>query len=195
MKNLPSIVESDAYPSGGVVAARVAEMAALLAADVADHSREQWAEAAGARAQALALARRAAQLGERGAGAYGAARLALARRGVELEAVEPGLSAAAEAQAERDRRLGAAVAGAAEAPLELTARAADIAALAGEIAVRAGDDLRADAVIAALLAAAAARAAARLVEINLAVGEGAPPVVATEHAEAATAAAAAAAAL
>lgn len=190
MKNLPSVAETDAYPSGGVIAARAAEMAASLAASVADHSRDEWAEAGGARAQAQALARRAAELGERGAGAYTAARRALEGRGVE-----PGSAPGAEAQAERDRRLGDAVAEAAAVPLELSVRAADIAALAGQIARRAPDDLRADVVVATLLAAAAARAAARLVEINLAVGERAPAVVANEHADAAAAAAAAAAAL
>lgn len=168
------------------MAARVAEMAALLAADVADHSREGWVEAGGARAQALALARRAAELGERGAGTYGVARVALARRGTEPDA---------ETQAERDRRLGGALEQAAEAPLELSMRAADIAALAGEVALRAAADVQADAVLAALLAAAAARGAARLVGTNLAVGEGAPGAVANEYADAAAAAAAAAVAL
>lgn len=175
------MVEVDPYPSGGAVAARVAEMAASLAAAAADASREHWPDAGGARAQAQALTRRAGQLAESGAGAYGRARWALARRGDATRG---------EDQTRRDWRLGLAVEEAAQAPLQLAASGADIAELAAEIAKQGADDVRADAVIAALLAAAAARAAAGLVQVNLVVGDKEPAVAACRYAEAAAAAAA-----
>lgn len=184
------VAENDWSPSGGTVAAKVAELAASLACAAADQSRAQWPEAGGACAQAQALGRRVKQLGEDGAGAYAIARRALAEREPER-----GSDSTSEDQAKRDWRLGVAVKQAAESPLQLAASAADLAELAGEIAARAADDVRADAVVAALLAASAARAAARLVKINLAVGDGQPALVAGRYAEAAAAAAAAADAL
>lgn len=182
MKNLPSMGETDPYPAGGAVAAQVAELAASLAAAAADHSRDGWPEAGGARAQAQALGRRAAALGEQGAGRFLLARRALAERGV-------GTAATGETQAERDWRLRVAVEQAAEPPLELAACAADIAELAGLIATRAAAEVRVDAVIAAMLAAAAARAAGRLVQINLVVGDRQPAAAARGYAAAAAAAA------
>ena len=55
-------------------------------------------------------------------------------------------------------------------PLEIGAAAGDVAQLATEIAAHGSADVRADAAIAAILAAGAARAAAQLVEINLVAG-------------------------
>jgi formiminotetrahydrofolate cyclodeaminase len=55
----------------------------------------------------------------------------------------------------------------AEMPLALAATAAEVAALAADVADRCVPDRAVDAQAAALLAAAAARAAARLVEVNL----------------------------
>ncbi len=181
VKNLPWMAETDPYPLGVVASAQVAELAASLVSAVADQSREGWEEAGGARAQAQALARRAAELGPRGGDAYLAARRALAGRAHVSSA-----ASTAGDQARRNWQLGVAVEHAADAPLELAAIAADIAKLAELIAARAADDVRADAAVAAMLAAAAARAAARLVAINLAVGEKQPAVVARRYAEAAT---------
>ncbi len=179
------MAESDPYPEGVVVAAQVAELAASLAAAVADQSRERWEEAGGARSQAQALARRAAELGPRGGRAYAEARRALASR-----AREPSAASSPQDQARRNWRLGYAVEHAADAPLELAATAADIAKLAEVIAARAADDVRTDAAVAAMLAAAVARAASRLVAINLAVGEKRPAEIARQYAATATAAAA-----
>jgi methenyltetrahydrofolate cyclohydrolase len=185
------MAEADPYPSGGSAAAQAAALAASLAAAAADQSRARWEEAGGARAQAQALHRRAVDLAERGAAAYALARRALAERGLRAEA-----GAAEQHQQRRDWRLGAVVEEAAGPPLELAASAADIAELAGVIATRGADDVRADAVIAAELAAAAARAAARLVQINLVVGDNEETVaLARGYAEAAAAAAASADAL
>jgi methenyltetrahydrofolate cyclohydrolase len=182
------LAESDAYPASGAVAAWVAALAASLAAAAADRSRAQWDEAGGARAQAQALERLATQLAERDAAAYAVARQALAQG---REGSEPGQTA--EDQEARDWRLGVAVEQAAGPPLELAARAADIAELAATVADHGADDVRADAVVAAVLAAAASRAAARLVEVNLVVGgDKHPAALARRYARAAADAAASA---
>jgi formiminotetrahydrofolate cyclodeaminase len=149
--------EGDAYPVSGAVAAVVAGLAASLAAAAADRSRDQWEDAAGARAQAQALCRRAMELAQQDATRFATARDALARRG------SPDIQAS-------DYELGDAIARAAEPPLALAAGAADTARLAAEIAQHGAGEVSVDAVIAAQLAAAAADAAARLVEVNLVVG-------------------------
>jgi formiminotetrahydrofolate cyclodeaminase len=161
--------EGHGYPTGGAVAALVMVLAASLAAAAADSSRAQWDEAGGARAQALALRRRAAGLAQRDAAAYAAARQALARRGRGRGA---GAHDALTGQTPADGELGSAVRSAAEPMLELAATAADLAQLAVLIAQRGADDSRADTVIAAMLAATSADAGARLVEVNLVVGGG-----------------------
>jgi formiminotetrahydrofolate cyclodeaminase len=181
-------LESEAYPGGGIVAALSAALAASLVAMAADRSRPGWDEAGGARAQAQALRRRAIELAERNAAAFAAARDALAERQRDVAH-----ESATEDQAARDWRLGVAVEQAAGPPLELAAAAADVAELAASIAARGAAEVRPDAAIAAVLAAAATRAAAQLVEINLVVGQGEESIRARAYAEAAAAAAAAAA--
>ncbi len=148
-------------PPGGAVAAVVAAWAASLAAAAAERSRHEWDEAGGARAQAQALRTRALALAERGAEAHVEAveRLEVARSGSDDERGEV-----------REWRLRMALEESADAPLELAACALDIAQLAGVIARRAAGDVRADAAVAAQLAAAAASAGAHLVEVNLVVG-------------------------
>jgi formiminotetrahydrofolate cyclodeaminase len=175
--------ETGEHPAGGATAALVAALAASLAAAAADRAREQWDEAGGACAQARALRRRAAGLVERHMAAYAAARSALAQRHLEAEVTE--------GDEARNWRLGVAVEEAAQPPLELAARAADIAELAGVIATHGADDIRADAVIAAELAAAAAHGAALLVRINLVLGgDQHAATLAQRYADAAAAAAA-----
>jgi formiminotetrahydrofolate cyclodeaminase len=173
------------YPAGGAVAALVAAMAASLIAAAADRSREEWDEAAGARAQAQALVRRAAVLVELEQVQYAQARLALQARQEETEAPDE----------IRDWALGLAIRSAAAPPLELAATAADIAELASTVAARGAGDVRPDAVVAATLAASAARSAAVLVQVNLVVGgDSEDAAQAVRAAEAAAQAAAAAAA-
>jgi methenyltetrahydrofolate cyclohydrolase len=76
----------------------------------------------------------------------------------------------------RDFEIGRAFALAAEPPLEIARVAADVAELAEELA-RIGDPkIRADAIAAATLAAAAARGAVAMVEVNLTAVEGDPRV-------------------
>jgi methenyltetrahydrofolate cyclohydrolase len=181
------LAEGDAEPPGGAIAALVAAWAAALAAAAADRSRDGWEGAAGARAQAQSLHTRALRLLERGTRAHAEAMETLAGRGAhpDVERAEV-----------RDWRLGQAVKQAAEPPLELSACALTVAQLAQLIATHAAGEVRADAAVAAQLAAAAAKAGAHLVEINLVVGgDRQPAVQARELAEAAAAAAAQASAL
>ncbi len=152
------LADGDANPAGGPVAAVVAALAASLLAAAADRSRDCWDGAAGARAQAQALRRRALRLAEGDATAYADARAALAQRGGAADSRD------------RDARIGEAVSLAGQVPLEIGAAAGDVAQLATEIVAHGSADVRADAAIAAILAAGAARAAAQLVEINLVAG-------------------------
>ena len=182
------LAEGDAEPPGGAIAALVAAWAAALAAAAADRSRDGWEGAAGARAQAQSLHTRALRLLERGTRAHAEAMETLAgRRGTHPDA---------ERAEVRDWRLGQALKQAAQPPLELSACALTIAQLAQVIASNAAGEVRADAAVAAQLAAAAAKAGAHLVEINLVVGGDRQPAVhARELAEAAAAAAGQASAL
>jgi formiminotetrahydrofolate cyclodeaminase len=147
----------DAEPTGGALAGVVAALAASLIAAAAGRSRATWEEAAAVRAQAQALRRRALGLAGATAEAHSGAVSRLAARG------DGGSEA-------RDWELGRSVSAAAEPPLVLTACGRDLAELAGLAAEHADPDVRADAVVAAMLAAAAARSAAHLVAINLITG-------------------------
>ena len=128
---------------------------------VARCSRESWADALGVAAQALAIQERVMQLARADAEAWETALTALKEAGNA-----GGDGARRNFDLERKLELAAAV------PLEIAALGADaaaLAALAGEL----GDGgYRADAVAAAALAAGGARAAAHLVEVNLAVRAG-----------------------
>jgi formiminotetrahydrofolate cyclodeaminase len=130
---------------GGAGAAQTVVVAARVALRVARGTEG----ADGLAAQAVALELRAARLAERNERAFAAALAAL--RGAP------------------DGSLGAAMEVAAEIPGEIAVAAADVADLAAVLAHDGDPDLRADAVVAALLAEAAAAGAAHLVEINLTV--------------------------
>jgi formiminotetrahydrofolate cyclodeaminase len=123
---------------------------------VARASLDSWDEAPGAAVQAAELRRRASAAAREDADAYAAASDALARRG------ESGRTG-------RDAQLRAALVRAADAPLAIATVAADCATLAASIAQGCEVAMRADVSGAAELAAAAARSAAALVEINLAL--------------------------
>ena len=141
-------------PAGGAAAAVAAAMAAALVAMTARASSE-WPEAGGVVAQAASLRRRLAQLAQTDAEVYSETLLVLEHRG-EISAER------------RDHELGRALARAAQAPLAIAETATDVALLAVETAELGDPNLRADAEVAAALAAAAAQSAARLVEVNLA---------------------------
>jgi formiminotetrahydrofolate cyclodeaminase len=104
--------------------------------------------------RAIALADAAAPLAQADAAAYG--RFLEARRLPRTPDPEPRRQAIAEASSR-----------AAEVPLQVARIAAEAAGLGATVAAEGNPNLRGDAVTAALLGAAAARAAATLVAINL----------------------------
>jgi formiminotetrahydrofolate cyclodeaminase len=144
-------------PCGGTAAAAAAAMAASLVTMVARGSRT-WSDGAGIAAQARALRARLTMLGDQDAEAF-AQVLAIMRS-------TPGTTE------ERDVVLGEALVQAAEVPLAIAEAAADVAELAALAAAAGSPHLRPDATAAAALAEAAVRAAAHLVEINLATVAG-----------------------
>jgi formiminotetrahydrofolate cyclodeaminase len=161
---LERIAEQTPAPGGGSVAAFVVAMAAGLVAMAARFSREHWAEAAGALAQAERLRRRAEPLGKEDAEAYEEALRALR---LPREADSEG----------RNEVLRKALERAAAVPLEIAGIASSVALLAAEVAERGNPNLRGDAAAAAVLAEGGARAAANLVAINLGATEDDPRVV------------------
>jgi len=151
-------------PGGGCAAAwccalgaGLVEMAAGLTvanrcyAEVHPRMREIQTRAVALRAEALAA-------GDRDAEVYAAV----------LEARRAGGAGAARGGGDpRPERLAAALAAAAEPPLAVAAAGAEAGELGAEVAQRGNVELRGDAMAGVLLAEAATRAAARLVELNL----------------------------
>ncbi|MGE5689905.1 MAG: cyclodeaminase/cyclohydrolase family protein [Pseudomonadota bacterium] len=146
---LDALAADAAAPASGTVAGLVAAMAAAVTAMAARRSRDVWPDAAGALAQAEHLRRRAAPLADADADAFAEAARLLDDAGG------------------RDPELGRALSRAAEVPLLIAQVAADVAALAKDVAECGDPAVQGDATGAALLAEAAARSAAHLVEINL----------------------------
>ena len=136
-------------PASGSAAAAAAALAAALVANVARSASDP-----GTAAQADALAARLTALTAEDADAFEAAVRALE---------EP-----ADGSETHDFLLGTVLRRAADVPLQIAEAAGDVALLAHAIAEVAPAGQRADAVGAALLAEGAARAAAHLVDINLA---------------------------
>ena len=146
-------------PGGGSLAALVTAASAGLLAKVARASRGEWPEAAGIAAQAESLRDRAAPLAQVDADEYSAA----------LRSVD---EAGGESEDRRDFAVGRAYARAAEPPLRIVEVATDVAELAVVVAEKGNPSLHADAIVAAVLAAAAARSAAELVAVNLTATDG-----------------------
>src|SRR6266513_966300 len=142
---LDEIAGEGRTPGGGSVAALVTAMAAGLLAKVARGSVETWPDAAGIAAQAESLRARAAPLAQADAEQYEAALLARGQSG--------------EGQGVRQ-------------DFAIAQAAGDVAQLALTVAQSGDAALWADAVTAALLAAAAAKAAAELVAVNLTASAG-----------------------
>lgn len=144
-------------PCGGTAAAVTGAMAASLVTMVARGSTA-WEDGAGIASQARALRLRLAALGDEDAAAFGE---------VLAEMREP-----KGRPEQRDFALGVVLLRAAEVPLRIAEAAADVAELASAAAAEGSPHLRPDATAAAALAEAATRAAAHLVEINLAIVPG-----------------------
>jgi formiminotetrahydrofolate cyclodeaminase len=166
-------------PGGGSAAAITIAFAAKLTAMVANCSRATWEDAPGVVAQAAAIADRAAALARMDAAAWEAALTAL--RDAEAGSVD---------DRRRDFRLQQKLDAAAAVPLEIAALGADAAALAALAGERGDATYRADAAVAASLAAGAARATAYLVRVNLGVHGSDPRLARARASEAAAAEAA-----
>jgi formiminotetrahydrofolate cyclodeaminase len=138
-------------PGGAAAAALTAAFAASLVGMVAGRSRGSWAEAAGVAAQAQALEARTVPLAHLTDEAWEAALVALRDTGREGEG-----------------ELEVKLARAAEVPLAIAEAAADVASLAALTAEFGEGTFRSDATAAAVLAAAASRAGAHFVAVNLA---------------------------
>jgi formiminotetrahydrofolate cyclodeaminase len=149
------LATDDPAPASGSVAALVVAMAAALIAKVARAS-PSWSDAGAAVAQAERLRKRTAPLAQSDADAYEEALAALH------------LPAQLEPQV-RNMAIGQVLARAVEIPLVIAEAGADAATLAAVAAERGSLDRRGDAVAAAVLAEAGARAAAQLVAVNLVV--------------------------
>jgi formiminotetrahydrofolate cyclodeaminase len=147
---LESVTERGGPGAGAVAALTAASAAALVELATRATDAGDWPEAAGSAAQARKLRERLVPLAREDAEAYHAAVAKLRERG-------------------DDFALGEALARAADVPLEIAEQAENVAALAADAAQRATPDLRADAAAAAALALGAAWAAAKLVEVNLAM--------------------------
>jgi formiminotetrahydrofolate cyclodeaminase len=145
-------------PGSGSASALTVAVAAGLVTMVARNSRGSWEDAGGAAAQAQALQARAAPLALADAQAWEQA----------LEALKDVSENGAREDGELERKLDYSAA----IPLQIAEAAADTARLAALAAELGEGHYRADAAGAAVLAAAAARTAAHLVAVNLAVQEG-----------------------
>jgi len=150
---LDAVASEDPTPAGGSAAALSVTISAALSAMVARASGD-WDQAGAVVAQAERLRKRTAPLAQRDAEAYGEALVAMR----SPDRAEPAL---------RDAAVGAAMERAAELPLLIVEAGADAASLAELVADRGAQDRRGDAIAAALLAEAGARAAATLVAVNL----------------------------
>lgn len=150
---LDRLSASGGSPGAGSAAALVAATAAAVVAMAARASVEEWEDAAGIAAQAEAIRRKLQPLAQ-----------------ADAEALEEALERLAAGGG--DEALGEALERAAEIPLRIVEASADVAELAAYASPSVRADVRADAVAAAMLAEAAARTCASLVEVNLATVEG-----------------------
>jgi formiminotetrahydrofolate cyclodeaminase len=150
---LDAVAARTPAPGGGTVAATAAALAAALV---------QMAAAFTASTGAEDSARRAGELRER----------ALELAEIELHAYEPVIEALRlpREDPERAARVQDAQAAASRSPLEIARIGAELAEQAAELARTGNPNLSGDAIAGALLAAAAAQAAARLVATNLTAG-------------------------
>jgi methenyltetrahydrofolate cyclohydrolase len=163
-------------PGGGVAAAVTGAMAAGLVAMATRFSARQLPGAGELADQADELRRRLDQLADMDARAY-AAVLDAGR--------QPG------DDGQRRERMREALLGAVHVPLEIAGIGVEVAVMAARLAEAGNPNLRGDAVTGAVLAAASARSAACLVDINVRLG-GLEPDLSRRAAQAAADAGAAA---
>jgi formiminotetrahydrofolate cyclodeaminase len=155
---LERLASTDPAPGGGGAAAVATAMAAALVEMAAGLSTDQVDNAADVGAAAGGIRRRALTLADEDAAAYGRV-LAGYRlpRDTDPDA--------------RRREIREALEGATAVPLEIARLAADVAGLGNRLVAGGNPNLEGDAAAAVLLARAAARAAARLVDLNVDQGK------------------------
>ena len=146
---LDSVASGEPAPGGGSVAAVAVALAAALSSMAARLSENHLADAAGLTKRAERLRRRVALLAREDANAY--------RRVLD-------------AMRARDGNVRGVLSDAADVPLDVAEAGADVAEVAVRLARGGNPNLRGDAICAALLAEAGARAGAALAEINLSSG-------------------------
>lgn len=163
---LDGLATRERAPGGGSAAALTVAFAAGLVVMVARSSRGVWEDAPGVAAQALTLQDRASALTHSDAEAWDEALAAL------RAAADPTPAEADRNGQRRDFELEQKLERAAAVPLEIAEIGADTALLAAQAGKHGDLAYRADASAAAALAAGGARAAAHLVEVNLAIRVG-----------------------
>jgi formiminotetrahydrofolate cyclodeaminase len=141
------IASTEHVAAGGSAAAAAVALSVALTAKVARRSADTWTEAGGSLAQAAVLRDRVAALAAEAESALAAALAALDRRDAEA--------------------MPAMLGRAADAALDIARAGADAVALAADAAAHCNPAMRPDAVVAVVLAEAATRAAAHLIEVNL----------------------------
>lgn len=151
---LDGIASAAPAPASGSAAAAVVATAAALVEKAATLSTTQWPDAAPSLEQAHALRLHSEELIEHDVHAY----LGF----VEALRMAKGLRGAA-----REQVVGPARARTVDVPLEIVRSAAKVAVLAARLADLGNPNLRADAIVAAILAAAGAESALTLVAVNL----------------------------
>jgi len=156
---LDEVASPELVPGAGFSAAVTVARAAGLGTMTARRSLEVWPEGAGAAAQAERLRKRVIPLAEENVVAYRKAVGLL--RGDDLADIK-----------HRDFELSRSLEEAARIPLAIGEAAADVAALAADVAEYGEPSVRADAATAGALALAGARGAAILVEVNLTTTSG-----------------------
>jgi formiminotetrahydrofolate cyclodeaminase len=155
---LERLASTDPAPGGGGSAAVATAMAAALVEMAAGLSTDHVADAAVLGAAAGDIRRRALTLVDEDAAAYGRV----------LDAYRLPRDLHPEA---RRRAIGKALEEATAVPLEIAGLAADVAGLGNRLVAGGNPNLEGDAATAVHLARAAARAAARLVELNVQQGK------------------------
>jgi formiminotetrahydrofolate cyclodeaminase len=149
---LDAVAARTPAPGAGVAAAVTVGLAAGLVAMAAGFSTDHLDDAAAVRAQAEEAR---AKVGP------------LAQQDVERYADVLSAFALPKEQPDRRERVRRALSAASDVPVEIARGAAAVTRLAGELAARGNPRLRGEALTAGVLAAAAVRAAAELVEENL----------------------------
>ena len=141
-------------PASGSASAAVIAIASSLLEKVARLSTARWASADAALEEAHALRLRAEELVEADANAY-------------MAYVDAQRATKALGREERERIVAVARAATVDVPLAIARLAGETVDLAAALAKNGNPNLRADAMVAATLAAAAATSAARLIGVNL----------------------------